>query len=124
MTWRQILWGLWGVGALVWLAYATLTFGAGLGGERLGGAPAGLSPMLAGQSCDGIADPAARNSCAGVAALARDRRALLQEDEDRHTAMAGTLIVAPILVSLGLVLLIDRGLITLLRPGGRRISGR
>ncbi len=103
MSWRRAMWWVWGIGALAWLIYGSIQYGSGVGGQSLGQAPTALSPMLSRHECDQLGDVEARNACAGVAAMARERRALLQENEQYRLGYAGAMVVVPILVVLGIV---------------------
>lgn len=103
MSWRRAMWWIWGIGALAWLVYGTILFGSGAGGQQLGRAPTTLSPMLSRQECDQLGEVEARRSCLGVVGLARERRAILRDNQQFRLGFAGALVVVPILAALGIV---------------------
>ena len=107
----RMIWVTWFVASLLWFA-ASMTYlsgGADFGSNPMGHyEPTRLSPQLARADCSPMVDPLSRSACEGATAMARQRRVsgdLLQGDGQ---AIAGTIIIAPPLAALILVVVFAR----------------
>jgi|GEM_PF-1865516 len=100
---RRRIWRIWAVASLAWLVATTLVFAVGESRNPLGEPSTMPAPLLRAHQCGRVGDPDAYMACAGVAAMARQRRVLQQDAQATRSIVAGTVITAPPLVSLALV---------------------
>ena len=107
----RAIWLTWFVSSILWFG-ASVAYVSGerdLGYNPLGlSEPTRLSPQLSRADCSPMADPLSRRACHGATAMARERRVAGDRMDSERQAMAGTIVVAPPLASLILVVLLAR----------------
>ncbi|MCB9960287.1 MAG: hypothetical protein H6843_16950 [Rhodospirillaceae bacterium] len=105
----RVIWFTWFLASMAWFAGSVwyISNGGGLGIERLVPTePSLLSPQLARPDCSPMIDPLSRGACEGATAMARARRLAGDVEDDSGQALAGTLVVAPPLAALVVVIVL------------------